>query len=136
MEALNEVTPAPRERSGVGHHERTVMTATTVSEPVCPIELDPLAAPCGTGLEGWGGPLPQPVTVCRDGETVQVIYVGELQQATIADQLGPCPTAAPATSTVGVPQALPVTGTSEVVQASVAGSLVIAGIALLRLARR
>lgn len=112
------------------------MTASTVPEPICPIELDPLAAPCGTGLEGWGGPLPEPVAVCRDGVTVQVTYVGELQEATVADQVGPCPTATPVASTASMPQALPVTGTSEVVQASIAGALLLAGVALLRVARR
>lgn len=126
----------------------TTPTVPPTSEPVevppssyYAIELDPLAPPAGTGLEGWGGQMAEAVTVCLNGQTVSAIYWGEYQAAVTANTVGACPEAAP-TPTVAVapqvaaPRSLPVTGTSELVQIGVAGSLLLIGASLLRLTRR
>lgn len=108
------------------------MTTPTVPPVTCQIEIDPLAPPCGTGLEGWGGELPEPVLICLNGETVNAAYWGQVQQATTAGQIGPCA----AIPTVVAPgPVLPVTGTSENV-AGIGSVLLLTGCVLVRLASR
>lgn len=115
------------------------MTPPTVPPVTCPIELDPLAPPCGSGLEGWGGPMPAPVVICRDGQTVEAIYWGEYEAASAGrdgNSLGACAQPVPAGEVpVAPPESLPVTGAAEVVQVGLASALLLAGVALVRFAR-
>ncbi len=111
---------------------------TTPTVPPFDIELDPMAPPAGTGLEGWGGPLPEPVIVCLNGETVWANDQGTYQQAVAFGALGACPAVpfAPV-ATVVQPAGLPATGAAEVAQVSIVGALLLLfGVGFARVAHR
>jgi hypothetical protein len=114
------------------------MTTPTVPPVTCPIEIDPLAAPCGTGMEGWGGTLAEPVVVCLNGETITATDQGTYQQAVAFGALGACPDAPAApVATVVQPAGLPATGAAEVVRVSIVGALLLLfGVGFARVAHR
>ena len=120
------------------------MTTPTVPEPpattqpiTCAIEFDPMAAPCGTGLEGWGGPLPWPEFVCINGETILAEDYGSLQQAIAWGSRGECPTAPePVVEVPAEAPGLPVTGTEPVVMGGIAAALLAVGVLLAPVLRR
>lgn len=120
------------------------MTTPTAPDPpattqpiTCPIELDPMAAPCGTGLEGWGV-ISEPLAICLNGVTTSTTDWFEYQQAVVSGTTGACPAAVDPQPVVPVPApaGLPVTGAEHVVMGGVAGALLAVGVVLTRLSRR
>jgi hypothetical protein len=115
------------------------MTTPTVPPVTCPIELDPLAAPCGTGLEGWGV-ITEPLAICTDGQTIHTTDWYEYQEAAVQGRVGACPAEVPApvepVPVVAPPAALPSTGAEHVALGGVASLLLLLGVGFVRFAHR